>query len=420
MKRDGVREALGGLTGRGRAFLAAGITAAVCAIVLGQPALVRVGVLVAVLPLACAVAVARRRHPVTPSRTIDPPVVTAGQTAQVRLELERTGRGALGPLLVEDRLPWALGSRPRFVVRGAAHAQSLAYPVRSDVRGRFGIGPLAVRVTDPFGMVEVTRTLPGTADVVVVPRTSPLPPISLDGAWTGAGDNRPRAFSSGSAEDVTVRDYRTGDDLRRVHWRSSARTGKLMVRREEQPWHSRATVLLDNRAGAHVGQGPASSLEAAVSHAASICRHLGERGYAVRLVTADGELRAGAWHERAAGPTTQALLEELAVVGTVDEARLVTDWAGEAGFGGLLVAVLGTVGDADRAALRRLRHQSGTACALALDTAAWSGRPAAAAGGLGGTALLTALGWRSVPASPRDRTPALWQALGTRHRGVLR
>ena len=76
---------------------------------------------------------------------------------------------------------------------------------------------------------------------------SPLPTIPLTGAWTGSGDNRPRAFATGSAEDVTVREYRRGDDLRRVHWRSSARTGELMVRREEQPWQSRATLFLDNR-----------------------------------------------------------------------------------------------------------------------------------------------------------------------------
>ncbi len=57
---------------------------------------------------------------------------------------------------------------------------------------------------------------------MVTPRVLPLPPVPLSGAWTGSGDNRPRAFASGSAEDVTVREYRRGDDLRRVHWRSSA------------------------------------------------------------------------------------------------------------------------------------------------------------------------------------------------------
>ena len=123
---------------------------------------------------------------------------------------------------------------------------------------------------------------------MVTPRVVPLPPVPLSGVWTGSGDNRPRAFASGSAEDVTVREYRRGDDLRRVHWRSSAHAGELMVRREEQPWQSRATLFVDNRKIAHRGTGAASSLEHAVSIAASVAVHLVQRGFSVRLVTAAG------------------------------------------------------------------------------------------------------------------------------------
>ena len=111
---------------------------------------------------------------------------------------------------------------------------------------------------------------------------------------------------AGSAEDVTVREYRRGDDLRRVHWRSSARTGELMVRREEQPWQSRATLFLDNRTHAHRGHGAASSLEYAVSAAASVALHLAQRGFMVRLVTADGEDRDTLWHDRRASPRDRA------------------------------------------------------------------------------------------------------------------
>ena len=129
---------------------------------------------------------------------------------------------------------------------------------------------MKVRVSDPFGLVELGRAFHTTVPLTVTPRTVPLTQIPLGGAWTGSGDNRPRAFATGSAEDVTVREYRRGDELRRVHWRSSAKIGELMVRREEQPWQSRATLFFDNRLRAHRGQGIASSLEAAVSAAASI------------------------------------------------------------------------------------------------------------------------------------------------------
>lgn len=79
-----------------------------------------------------------------------------------------------------------------------------------------------------------------------------------------------------------------GDDLRRVHWKSTARTGELMVRREEQPWESRATVVLDTRAAGHRGDGPTASFEWAVSAAASIAVHLRQAGYKLRLVTGSG------------------------------------------------------------------------------------------------------------------------------------
>ena len=151
--------------------------------------------------------------------------------------------------MLEDHVPYVLGTRPRFVLEGIGNGwrREVSYQIRSDVRGHFDIGPMTVRVSDPFGLVELGRSFRTTVPITVIPRTVPLPQVPLGGAWTGSGDNRPRAFASGSAEDVTVREYRHGDDLRRVHWRSSARTGELMVRREEQPWQSRATLFLDNR-----------------------------------------------------------------------------------------------------------------------------------------------------------------------------
>jgi len=245
--------------------------------------------------------------------------------------------------------------------------------------------------------------------LTVTPRTVPLPHIPLGGAWTGSGDNRPRAFATGSAEDVTVREYRRGDDLRRVHWRSSARVGELMVRREEQPWQSRATLFLDNRLRAHRGQGVASSLEAAVSAAASIAVHLSHRGFTVRLVTATGEDPASAWHFRDADLNTGPLLEALAVVQAVHQPQLDTSWLAEGGHGGLTVAVFGSIDAIDVPVLRRMRLHATSALAIALDVEAW----ASSSGGQGeATYVLAQQGWRAVPLRPRDRLDGTWQELG--------
>ncbi|ANH39138.1 hypothetical protein I601_2722 [Nocardioides dokdonensis FR1436] len=404
-----MREALAGLTVRGRAFIAAGVTAVVCAVLLGQPALTRVGVLVLALPLVTALVLGRSRYRLALVRTVAPPLVAAGQQARVTLSLSNEGRTPSGVLLLEDHVPYVLGTRPRFVLEGIGHGwhRQVAYQVRSDVRGRFEVGPMTVRVSDPFGLVELGRAFHTTSVLTVTPRTVALPPITLGGSESGSGENRPRAFAIGSAEDVTVREYHRGDDLRRVHWPSSARTGELMVRREEQPWHSRATVFIDNRAVAHRGQGIASSLETAVVAAASVAVHLTRRGYAVRLVTAAGEDRSQAWHERGGDPSAAPLLESLAVLHAHEAPRLDTAWLGESGRGGLLVAVLGAVQHHDAPVLRRMLSHQGSALALALDVDAWVGDPGPAS-----TAVLAQQGWRVATLGPHDRLDTRWQELG--------
>ena len=417
-----MREALAAMTTRGRAFVAAGLTTVLCAVVLGQDDLVRVGVLAAVLPLLSAFSVSRSHYRLGLVRTVSPPLVTTGQEARVQLDLTNASRLPTGLLLLEDQIPFVLGSRPRFVVdrMGAKARRTMGYAVRSDVRGRFPTGPLRVRLSDPFGLVELERTFRSVSSLVVTPQVVPLPPVPLGGAWTGSGDNRPRAFASGSAEDVTVREYRRGDDLRRVHWRSSARVGELMVRREEQPWQSRATVFLDNRSSAHRGRGAASSLEHAVSVAASVAVHLVQRGFTVRLVTAAGEEQGGAWHERAGLTGEAPLLEALAVVGPDDRSSLDTRWLQEPGHWGLLVAVVGAVSDRDKAAFTRMRHTAATAAALALDIAAWSssvavaqpGSPGQAEGLSGAAPWLQSHGWQAVGLGRGTPLGTAWQELG--------
>ena len=80
-----------------------------------------------------------------------------------------------------------------------------------------------VRVGDPLGMVDLDQVLASSASILVTPRTEPLPQIALTGRWAGAGDNRTRDLLGGGSPDVTIREYRLGDDLRRIHWPSSAR-----------------------------------------------------------------------------------------------------------------------------------------------------------------------------------------------------
>ncbi len=398
-----MRDGLAGLTLRGRAFLAAGITAICCAVLLGQTTLTRIGVLVVTLPLVSAFVIGRRRYALSSTRSVHPRLVSAGQPARIDLELHNAGRSTAGAILVEDQVPYALGTRPRFVLQGIARQwqRRVSYQVRSDVRGRFEIGPLTIRIADPFGLIELRRMVPGVAPLVVTPRTVVLPRIPVMGGWSGSGEHRPQAFAAGSAEDVSVREYRRGDELRRVHWRSSARVGELMVRREEQPWEARATVLLDNRLRSHRGQGLGSSFEFAVVAAASLVVHLDQHGYAVRLVLADGT---------GADETSTAVLERLALVTTTQKADLDARWTGDQTRGGLVVAVFGGLEQTDSIALRQIRHDAGTALAVVLDVEQWSGRRAADHDDP--APHVAALGWRAVSVGPRDRLDSAWRDLG--------
>ena len=90
-----------------------------------------------------------------------------------------------------------------------------------------------------------------------------------------------------------------------------------MVRREEQPWESRCTLLLDTRASAHAGHGPDASFEKAVSMAASSAIHMSRRGYAVRMVTGNGPIVSSTGNDDYAGVDSEGLLlDALAVVET--------------------------------------------------------------------------------------------------------
>jgi hypothetical protein len=407
-----VREALQALTLRGRGFLAGGVTAVVCGILVGERDLVRIGVLVLLLPLTTAGWIARSGNRLGLVRTLSSRQVEAGQPAQVSLELSNVGP-TTGVLLIEEHIPYALGSRPRFVIDSMAPGwhRNINYPVRSDVRGMYDVGPLHVRVGDPFGLIELTRVFTKTSPLIVTPRVEQLPQIGLRGAWTGSGENRPRAFSSGSAADVTVREYRLGDDLRRVHWRSTARTGELMVRREEQPWQSRCTLLVDNRKASHRGEGAGSSIEAAVVAAASIAVHLAALGYQVRLVSATGEDLSRGWHDGSGSVDSRPLLEQLAVLPTVDITTLATDWVDDTVTGGMFLAVLGAVDDRDRAFFSRIHSTSGPAYALVLDVATWGTRqttflePAA-------TSWLQSHGWKATSLDRRTPLASAWRELG--------
>ena len=226
-----------------------------------------------------------------------------------------------------------------------------------------------------------------------------------------------------------TREYRHGDDLRRVHWRSTARYGELMVRREEQPWQARCTVLLDTRAIAHRGAGPASSFEWAV-----VGGRVGRRAPGARGATTCGCSPTPARTSPSAGHDVDgggsdfegALLDALAVVQTSPNTACATPRRAlrRGGGDGLLVAVLGALDPEETRLLSRLRHGSTAAVAVLLDTAdldvgaaAGRGRRRHDVDGL--VELLRASGWRVLRVQAGDCAARRCGATAGRH-GVRR
>jgi uncharacterized protein (DUF58 family) len=383
-EKGGARTALAGLSTRGRSFLAAGIAAAVCAYVLGQPNLLRVGLLLAALPLICAAVVYRTRYRVAGSRRLVPARVPAGDEARVHLRMDNVSRLPTGLLMLQDKVPYVLGPRPRFVLDRveAGGRREVSYRVCSDLRGRYPLGPLQLRLSDPFGMCELTRSFSTYDTLTVIPRVESLPPVRLSGEAKGYGDGRQRSLALAGEDDVIPRGYRYGDDLRRVHWRSTARYGELMVRREEQPQRARCTVLLDTRGVAYAGAGPDSAFEWAVSGAASVLVHMLERGFSVRLLTDTGNSVPGEGADGFAGASHESadaaglMMDTLAVVDHSDGAGLSRAYdVLRGGNEGLLVAFLGDIDEEQAAVAAKMRQRSGGAVAFLLDTDTWGREP---------------------------------------------
>lgn len=404
---------LSGLTIRGRCLVAAGLAAAACALALDERDLLRVGVFVTAMPVLALIVSRHGHHGLTATRRIVPDRVPVGTETSVRLRVGRRGRIAVANFELVDGVPRGLGARPRFVLSmvGRASNTVLEYPIRPRLRGIHSVGPAIMRVSDPFGLSEFEREMAGHNRLIALPRVVPLSGLPT-GAGLGSGEEGYVRSRTGHGEDdSTVRQYRHGDDMRRVHWKTTARRDELMVRVEEHPWWGGVTVLLDRRAAAHRGRGAKSSLEWAVSAVASIGAHMHRYGQMVRVVTEDGQVLSDGGGVHVDDHDNEILLDALSVVQPVAQRDL--RWGADPAGGRELIAVLGETTPPAVAELTRLRPQGTLNLAVLLDVRAWSREY-----GDGGVALretaqrLCASGWTVVIADGPDASiPALWRRL---------
>lgn len=224
-----------------------------------------------------------RRMPVSVRRQIWPLEVTRFEACEARLRIRRSG--GLLPLAVDTTEHVAGVAFPVQVppLAGGATAE-VRYPIPTERRGVLTIGPLDVRRRALAGLAENRAALGAAVQVRVLPRVLPVRgvPGRVRRAHSGADERVPH----GGTDLVGLREYLPGDDLRRMHWATSAKTGKLMVRQDADPSSAHLTILLDDRAGGY----PDGDMEDAVEVAASLAVAAAESEHGVRLLTVCGQL----------------------------------------------------------------------------------------------------------------------------------
>ncbi len=269
------------LTTAGKTFLAIGLLGVILGVLLGYPTLIALG-----FAMLIAVIIGRlwivRRPRVEATRVVVPERVRAGRPARSNLTVLNAGRrrtsgGVALEQFGDDFLPVEVPSLE------PGQSTTIETQLPTDHRGVFRVGPLDVTRADPFGLVRSGEPDEGITNLYVHPQVHQLKPFPSGVARDLEGPESGEALEGGVTFH-TLRDYVRGDDLRQVHWRSSARSGKMMVRHNVDTHQPRSLVVLDTRATSHT----AESFEDAVRAAASIVAASMQSGFDFRVVTTDG------------------------------------------------------------------------------------------------------------------------------------
>jgi uncharacterized protein (DUF58 family) len=230
-----------------------------------------------------------------------------GDTIQVSLVIENRKALMLPYLEVEAQFPDALpvmghvlDTAPvteRALLRNvyslwAYQRATRRYRARAVARGVYTYGPMRLRVSDPFGLLEREHTHNATATLIVHPLIAPLERFGLAARAPFGERPAPRRLLEDPLRVAGVRAYQAGDEPRRIHWKATARQGALQSKILETSSRHTVVIFLDIRTFAHISRGYTPDLaELAITVAASVANWALDQGYAVGLV-ANGTLLA--------------------------------------------------------------------------------------------------------------------------------
>jgi uncharacterized protein (DUF58 family) len=210
------------------------------------------------------------------------------EEVRVEIALENRGRRPVALVEVSDSFGAALADRKALLDSGPlrpGRRHRLAYRTQcSRLWGVYTVGPIGISVSDALGLFSPRRLVPDIRPFDVFPRVHPVGGLEKLGARPSFAPSEPTASRAGrSAAYLGVRDFRPGDDVRRVHWPATARHGRPMVKEFELDLAPHFTLFLDLARGHRAGTGRKSTLEYVVRTAASLLATAARRGDAVQV-----------------------------------------------------------------------------------------------------------------------------------------
>ncbi|WP_345269323.1 DUF58 domain-containing protein [Nocardioides nanhaiensis] len=287
----GVGMLVGAVTGRGRATLVLGLALLVGGVVWRYPVLAALGACLVLLVVAELVSVLGGTG-LRVQREVAPRVVERHGACHGRVRVHGRRRRGLVRLDAADLVAGRLVRVPlpgpgADAAPAGAERVSETYAIPTPRRGVLVVGPLQLRSYGLTGMAARSTTAGGTDLVRVLPRTVPIAGLVPGHRRAAAGGDD--SLEHGGTDLVGLHEYAMGDDLRRLHWATSARTGLLMVREDAEPSEPHVCVVLDDRAPSYPDSaGAAEQFEEAVELAAGLCRATVDAGHPLRFRTASG------------------------------------------------------------------------------------------------------------------------------------
>jgi len=299
---------------------------------------------------------------------------TVGQKAWEQLTIYNDGSLPKFWLEVEQETDLPLRWPPHVMHLPSGQARTVRIEFLCDRRGRYTIGPTHVATTDPFGLFRSQGVLGGTHSIIVYPATVELQGFSLPPAdLPGEGRYRRRThFVTPNA--AGIREYAYGDSYNRIHWPSTARTGKLMVKEFELDPASETWVILDLDARVQLGEGLEGTEEYAVTTAASVAKRYLDANRPIGLLAYGSNLTVRA-PDRGAHQLAH-IMESLALAkasGRVALAELLTGEARRFGRFSTLLVITPSCDETWVHQLQRLMRRGARAAVVLLEPATFGG-----------------------------------------------